>query len=181
MGLKDFAEGATPSSGFDKDKSGGFSRPADATQSHKRHAISYEDFIKNKPGALLFFSKHPDTQELFSRQDAEEASNLFQTYNRMILFVYFGSAFATYTADNFLRYKNLIYGMTYRRTIFKLLFKYWLIPTSVAGIANNLFLQDIYIPKIERIANNYSFSEPVFREAFDKGMPKNADKSRRNE
>jgi len=136
--------------------------------------LTFEEFIAQKVPAFFYFSKHPDTAELFVRSDVDELTKLSSTYNKTLSGLYFAACGLTFFADYWLRYKSLIYGMTYRSSILKLLVKYWLIPSGVTGLVSGAFLDDMYQPKMERIASKYNYAESIFRNAYNKGdIPKN--------
>jgi len=140
---------------------------------NRPNRLTYEEFVKQKIPAFLYFSKHPDTAELFVRSDVDEFHKLNDAYNKLASGVYFATCFLTFSADNWLRYKSIIYGMTYRTSLLKLLVKFWLIPSAVTGAASGLFIDDMYQPKMESIAKRYNYADYIFRTAYEKGeIPK---------
>ena len=138
-------------------------------RSRRLKLISFEDFIKNKTTAFLYFSKHPDTQQQFAKSDVDETIGLLSRYNRSLSYVYFGTCLVTLLGDHLLRQKNVIYGMTYRSSILKILVKFWVIPTAATSTASALVLDNMYIPRMNQIAQRYNYNESIFRQTYDKG------------
>jgi len=132
--------------------------------------LTFEELIKNKTPAFFYFMKIPETAQQFAQSDINEMQRMFSSYNKTVSSIYFATCFLAFFGDRMLRQKNIIYGMTYRTSIFKFLCKFWLIPTTMTTIANKVYLESAYKTPMDKIVGRYNLSDPVFREAFERAQ-----------
>jgi hypothetical protein len=147
--------------------------PPRHTPLRKTKTIDFEDFIKNKPGAFLYFSRKPETKNMFEPTDVERVNELMNKFSRSATTTYLGACLAAMIGDRVLRYKNLIYGMTYRSSILKFLLKYWMFPTIVANTAVGTYFAPLYEPQIMNIIDKYRLDDPFFKKIYEGDDPKN--------
>jgi len=130
--------------------------------------LSFEEFIKQKPSAFLFFSTHPNTAQLFAPKDIEKFSQVSKDHTNSSFNIYFYACVLTHFADKWLKKQYPIYGLTSRFSVLKILVKFWLIPTDAANVAASLFFDDEYQRKTNLIARGYDYTEEIFRSAYEK-------------
>jgi len=132
--------------------------------------VTFDELIKNKTPAFFYFAKLPETMGQFAQTDMNEMQRMFSNYNKTVSTIYFATCFLAFFGDRMLRQKNMIYGMTYRTSIFKFLCKFWILPTAMTTLANKVYLENAYKTPMDRIAGQYNFNENIFREAFEKAQ-----------
>lgn len=130
--------------------------------------IPYEEFIKNKVSAMMFFAKNDETKQQFSQEDVDRVTELLRKLNNTMTFTFMSACTLAFAGDHMLRSRNLIYGMTYRNSLFKFLFKFWVLPTAITSLTVRGVLQGMYLPKMEAIASRYNFSDDIFRNVYER-------------
>jgi len=143
--------------------------PQSGQQSSK--LVSFDEFIKKKVPAFFFFSINPETKQQINQDDVDKVTNLSHRYDRELSIVYALTCIGTFGVDHYLRSKSLLYGMTYRTSLFRFFVKYWLLPGMASGLVDRVYAKHKYSQQIDSILNRYDFQQdPVFRRAFEKSM-----------
>ncbi|KRX08454.1 hypothetical protein PPERSA_12935 [Pseudocohnilembus persalinus] len=131
---------------------------------------NYEQFIKNKGEAFNLFSRQKSV--LNSGKINSEDSQRFQlavsSRGTMCLVTIITSSLGIYYLQKGLRFKNIIYGLTYRFTILGFMTKYYLMPQLIARSMDSMFFQRTEKAVQEPILQKYDFNDDFYKELYFK-------------
>lgn len=134
--------------------------------------LSYSNFLKNKHAAFWFFAQNQKTKQRLNEDDITLYMQTSKSYDNILGGVYFGAIAFSFGVDYYLRYSNMLYGITYKWSLGKFLFKYWVIPyVAVLGIGS-VFINPKYKPVLDNIVNKYDFNETLFQQTYEEERDK---------
>jgi hypothetical protein len=136
---------------------------------------SYDRFIKQKDRAFSAFIRFVPADirdKLINPQDTTEVKNMFENKGKFISIMMLSSALFSFYFDRFLRFKSVIYGITYRWTLFGFVFKYFLFPHFVVSNTIYLYYDPVYKSKMDGILGKYDLSTDEFKDVYDQYIRK---------
>lgn len=173
---EEFSEEAwTPQSelkGFNSTASDSRLQAKDLLSSHLKENITepkaeFERFIASFPAPLYYFAQNQKTSHFIDAEDVTamlSAKNTREKYNRMVLMF---TITINMSVMERLHESNKIFGLTHRKTIPGVLFKYFILPLGMRQIFDTLFFYPQYRQTRNRIQSKYNFQDFIFREEYE--------------
>jgi hypothetical protein len=107
-----------------------------------------------------------DPEVPFEPSDKERFTDIANRGAKMNTSVYIGSMVIAEAFDRMLRQRNLIYGLTYKLTVTKLITKLFFVPSMTVGILEKLYIAPVLLPQLQGISDKYDFRSRPFEDVF---------------
>ena len=116
---------------------------------------SYEKFTSKKYHSFGYFALSPETGSIFDKQDVEKFRKLIEKYKLSITNSFFLACVIGDMIDRRFRFKNIMYGLTYQRSIIRGTFKFLILPSNFASSWSHLKFGDIEV-QVGSISDRYN-------------------------
>jgi hypothetical protein len=98
----------------------------------KKRKISYDSMVGHDSEAFMFFSKAPELQHIFDKTDVQSVKDNLSAYGKAAGRGFWTGIAMCFLADAYRRKKDIIYGLTYRRSFMRFVTKVLVVPSYVA-------------------------------------------------
>lgn len=122
---------------------------------------------KNKPECLMFFiDSIPESHPFFQFSHITKIQTFMSKQKKLESNIFWGTFFSIFALEKTIYSRNLIYRLTFFRTLTMTLVKYFIIPSFCGNYV--VFRNNIkFKPILQEITNDYDFEDEKFKRVFE--------------
>ena len=127
----------------------------------------YQDFIKDFPNPLYYFSQNKNTSSLIDPVDADTVINMTKEHAKFRRISIFSIGLFNMAVTTLLQRRSRIFGLTYRVSLTSSLVKYLFIPLLGTSILDIIYFLPKYSKTQQNIIAKYDFIHPLLVQEYE--------------